>query len=51
MEQIFTTMRCGELPIIQHHERAPWLYNPRELDDHIKKAQGRLLLVVFSTLP
>ncbi len=32
----------GELPIIQHDERAPWLYDLRDLDDHIEKSKHRL---------
>ena len=32
----------GELPIIQHDERAPWLYDLRDLDQHIEKSKRRL---------
>lgn len=32
----------GELPIIQHDERAPWLYDVRDLDEHIEKSKHRL---------
>jgi len=32
----------GELPIIQHDERAPWLYDLRDLDEHIEKSKHRL---------
>lgn len=34
--------QSGELPIIQHDERAPWLYDLRDLDDHIEKAKRTL---------
>jgi len=34
--------QCGELPIIQHDERAPWLYDLRDLDNHIEKSKRRL---------
>jgi Helix-turn-helix domain len=34
--------QSGELPIIQHDERAPWLYDLRDLDDHIEKSKHRL---------
>jgi hypothetical protein len=34
--------QCGELPIIQHDERAPWLYDLRDLDSHIEKSKHRL---------
>ncbi len=33
----------GELPIIQHDERAPWLYDLRDLDDHIEKYKRVLI--------
>ena len=36
--------QCGELPIIQHDERAPWLYDLRDLDEHIEKSKHRLAL-------
>ena len=32
----------GELPIIQHDDRAPWLYDLRDLDEHIDKSKRRL---------
>ena len=32
----------GELPIIQHDEHAPWLYDLRDLDEHIEKSKRRL---------
>lgn len=32
----------GELPIIQHDEHAPWLYDLRDLDEHIEKAKRHL---------
>lgn len=34
--------QCGELPIIQHDERAPWLYDLRDLDNHIDKSKRHL---------
>ena len=34
--------QSGELPIIQHEERAPWLYDLRDLDEHIEKSKHRL---------
>jgi excisionase family DNA binding protein len=34
--------QSGELPIIQHDERAPWLYDLRDLDEHIEKSKHRL---------
>jgi hypothetical protein len=34
--------QSGELPVIQHDERAPWLYDLRDLDDHIEKSKHRL---------
>ena len=33
--------QSGELPIIQHDERAPWLYDLRDLDEHIEKSKHR----------
>jgi len=32
----------GELPIIQHEERAPFLYDLRDLDEHIEKHKRTL---------
>ncbi len=29
--------QCGELAIVQHDEHAPWLYDLRDLDEHIEK--------------
>ena len=34
--------QCGELPIIRHDEHAPWLYDLRDLDEHIDKSKQRL---------
>ena len=34
--------QSGELPIIQHDEHAPWLYDLRDLDTHIEKSKHRL---------
>jgi excisionase family DNA binding protein len=34
--------QCGELPIIQHDERSPWLYDLHDLDNHIAKLKHRL---------
>jgi excisionase family DNA binding protein len=34
--------QCGELPIIQHDERSPWLYDLHDLDNHISKLKHRL---------
>jgi len=34
--------QSGELPIIQHDERSPWLYDLRDLDHHIDKSKHRL---------
>jgi hypothetical protein len=34
--------QSGELPIIQHDEGAPWLYDLRDLDEHIEKSKHRL---------
>jgi excisionase family DNA binding protein len=33
--------QSGDLPIIQHDERAPWLYDLRDLDEHIEKSKHR----------
>ena len=38
--------QSGELPIIQHDERAPWLYDLHDLDSHIEKCK-RTLTEVF----
>jgi excisionase family DNA binding protein len=32
----------GELPIIQHDEHGPWLYDLRDLDEHIERSKRRL---------
>ena len=32
----------GELPVIQHDERSPFLYDLRDLDDHIEKRKHRM---------
>lgn len=34
--------QTGELPIIQHDEHSPWLYDLRDLDTHIEKSKHRL---------
>ena len=34
--------QCGELPIVQHDERSPWLYDLHDLDSHIDKSKRRL---------
>lgn len=34
--------QCGDLPIIQHDERSPWLYDLHDLDNHIDKSKHRL---------
>jgi helix-turn-helix protein len=34
--------QCGELPIVQHDEHSPWLYDLRDLDSHIDKSKHRL---------
>ena len=34
--------QCGELPVIQHDERSPWLYDLHDLDNHIDKSKRRL---------
>ena len=34
--------QCGELPIIQHDEHSPWLYDLHDLDHHIEKSKHRL---------
>ena len=31
--------QCGELPIIQHDEHSPWLYDLHDLDAHIEKSK------------
>lgn len=33
--------QCGDLPIIQHEEHAPFLYDLRDLDEHIEKNKHR----------
>jgi len=33
--------QSGELPIVQHDEHAPWLYDLRDLDEHIEKSKHR----------
>jgi hypothetical protein len=33
--------QSGELPIIQHDEHAPWLYDLRDLDTLIEKSKHR----------
>lgn len=34
--------QSGDLPIIQHDENSPWLYDLRDLDSHIEKSKHRL---------
>ncbi len=34
--------QCGVLPIIQHDDRSPWLYDLHDLDNHIDKSKHRL---------
>jgi helix-turn-helix protein len=34
--------QCGELPVIQHDEHAPWLYDLCDLDSYIDKSKHRL---------
>jgi excisionase family DNA binding protein len=34
--------QSGELPIIQHDEHSPWLYDLHDLDDFIEKSKHRL---------
>ncbi len=34
--------QSGELPIIQHDDHSPWLYDLRDLDTHIEKSKHRL---------
>jgi len=34
--------QSGDLPIIQHDEHSPWLYDVRDLDSHIEKSKHRL---------
>ncbi len=34
--------QSGELPIVQHDEHSPWLYDLRDLDAHIEKTKHRL---------
>ena len=31
--------QSGELPIIQHDEHSPWLYDLHDLDTHIEKSK------------
>ena len=31
--------QSGELPIIQHDEHSPWLYDLHDLDSHIEKSK------------
>jgi len=33
--------QSGELPVIQHDEHSPWLYDLRDLDTHIEKSKHR----------
>ena len=32
----------GDLPVIQHDEQSPWLYDLRDLDSLIEKSKRRL---------
>lgn len=34
--------QSGELPIIQHDEHSPWLYDLHDLDSYIEKSKHRL---------
>ena len=34
--------QSGELPIIQHDEHSPWLYDLHDLDSHIEKSKHTL---------
>jgi len=34
--------QSGELPVIQHDEHSPWLYDLHDLDDYIEKSKHRL---------
>lgn len=34
--------QSGELPIIQHEEHSPWLYDLNDLDSYIEKSKHRL---------
>ena len=34
--------QSGELPIIQHDEHSPWLYDLLDLDGHIEKSKHTL---------
>lgn len=34
--------QCGELSIVQHDEHAPWLYDLRDLDEHIERHKHTL---------
>jgi excisionase family DNA binding protein len=33
--------QSGELPIIQHDDHSPWLYDLHDLDNHIEKTKHR----------
>jgi excisionase family DNA binding protein len=33
--------QAGELPIIQHDERSPFLYDLRDLDEHVEKTKRK----------
>jgi len=34
--------QSGALPVIQHDEHSPWLYDLRDLDDFIEKSKHRI---------
>jgi hypothetical protein len=34
--------QSGELPIVQHEEHSPWLYDLHDLDSHIEKSKRRI---------
>jgi excisionase family DNA binding protein len=34
--------QSGELPIIQHDEHSPWLYDLHDLDAHIEESKHKL---------
>ena len=33
--------QSGELPVIQHNEYSPWLYDLNDLDNHIEESKHR----------